>query len=107
MGYQIVCHTNSCDQYEIADSEDTLITFKNEYLDTLAAGSYKVTLLYSNGRSAETVLLITVPAVDPGPGVESPDTGDFGLGVWMWLAAAAVMACGYAVIRESEKRRQK
>jgi len=55
----LVAHEN----YEVTEGS-TIVTFKNEYIDTLAVGEYKVEVLYSGNRSVETTLTITAGADD-------------------------------------------
>jgi len=58
----------------VVTAGSTIVTFKNEYLDALAPGEYKVELLYSGNRSVETTLTISEEETTTAPESEETTT---------------------------------
>ena len=100
----------------------TIVTFKAAYLERLSVGDHTVTLNYSSGRSADTILTILAKAAidddtsddtdadsSPDVGTESesatvtPNTGDNSrMGLWIVLLVLSISAgiCAFVIWRK-------
>jgi len=94
----------------------TKVTFKPEYLSTLAVGRHTVTFVYTDGSVSTGLTILaadSTPAPTPGPGAAQPapsggpQTGDAGnMILWVWIGCAALAAMGGLLAATLGKRRR-
>lgn len=80
-----------------AESGSTIITLKNEFLDTLSVGKHTISVLYTDGEAAGEFTITAKPAA-------APDTGDTAnASVWMgtWIVSTILLA----FVLESKRRK--
>lgn len=76
----------------------TIISFKPEYLKTLAVGSHTIKVVFKDGESS-AVLKVLAPAADT-----TPTTGDSGMPL-LWATMLLVSLAGAAVMIERKRRK--
>ncbi len=89
--------------YDTEGSDDTIVTLKAAYLETLALGVYTVEFVYSDG-SAQTGLTILPADTDNSKGI--PDTGK-NRNILLWLLLGSVSLSimgGMSIIWQKKKR---
>ena len=106
-GIQIDDKNVSADNYDAA-SGSLILKLKDSYLETLAEGTHKLTVLFKDGSVSVKFLIkpapTPTPSPNPNPDPGVPPTGDTGIRVFLlgMLLSAGVLA----VLAFSEKRKR-
>ena len=80
-----------------ASSGSLILTLKGSYLNTLAPGHHKVTVLFEDGKVETDLKIVAAPEV--------PKTGDgASLGFWLALMLLGLFGIGFAVTRAARKK---
>ncbi len=102
-GIQIDDKDVSADNYDAA-SGSLILKIKASYLETLAAGKHKLTVIFADGRVTVEFQIKLVPAPDPAPGGNTPKTGD--TGIMIYVVGMIVSAGALGVLALTKKKKE-
>lgn len=87
----------------ISDSGSTIVTLKNEYLQTLAVGTHKMTFVYTDGECSTNFEIKEAEEIYENS--DNPTTGDkSNIFLWISLLSASILVTILAAVRNRKKK---